>query len=352
MARTRIIIADTDDEYVIPLQLKLVEEYFEKVDIEIITDRNYFNALFSTPQKVEILIISEDLYDSTLQRHNIKNTFLMTEQFGDEQTGDLNVNRIFKYTSIKEILNEITGKCSTDLDGIVGAKKETQIVLVYSACGGVGKTTVALGVAVCLTRSYKRVLYINAERLHSFQGMLENQSAISAADVYSKLTSPKETIYNDIKHVIRQEQFAYLPPFKASLMSLGLSYAVYKKIAFGAKKSGDYDYIVIDADSAFDDDKANLINIADRVVVVLKQNKASVYSTNLLVSNITGVNSEKYVFVCNDFNKELDNALISPTLTPHFSVNEYIDHFAHYDQAKCAELAKDTGIQKIAYLIM
>lgn len=42
MARPRIIIADTDVNYILSLQLKFVEEFFEKIDLEIITDRNYF----------------------------------------------------------------------------------------------------------------------------------------------------------------------------------------------------------------------------------------------------------------------------------------------------------------------
>ena len=109
MAKPRVIIADTDINYIIPLQLKFVEDFFELVDLEIITDEDYFNELFSTPQNAEILIVSEELYKQSVQRHNISHTFLMTEQYEEDQTVDLRVNFIFKYTSIKEIFNEITG---------------------------------------------------------------------------------------------------------------------------------------------------------------------------------------------------------------------------------------------------
>lgn len=44
----------TDTSYIIPLQLKFVEEFFEKIDLEIISDKGYFNELFSTPQKADI----------------------------------------------------------------------------------------------------------------------------------------------------------------------------------------------------------------------------------------------------------------------------------------------------------
>lgn len=69
---------------------------------------------------------------------------------------------IFKYTSIKEIFNEIAGKSADVLKIDKASKRETQVILFYSASGGVGKTTVAMGVAASLTKNYKRVLYINA----------------------------------------------------------------------------------------------------------------------------------------------------------------------------------------------
>lgn len=352
MAKPRIIIADTDIGYIIPLQLKFVEEFFEKVEIEIITSPEYFDTLFSTPQKADVLIVSEELYSPALQRHNISNVFLMTEQYEEEETRELRVDRIFKYTSIKEIFNEIAGKSSSLLGAIDSNKKETQVVLVWSAAGGVGKTTVALGISASLTKNYKRVLYLNAARLQFFQRILENFSPITTIDVYTALSKANDMIYSDIKHVVRRELFSYLPPFKAALMSLGIEYSVYAKIIASAKRSGDFDYIIVDADTAFDEDKATLINLANKVIVVTTQAVASVYATNVLVQNINGVNTEKYIFVCNDFKKNEDNALISPQITLKFAVQNYIDHIDHYDQLSCETLSGNSDIQKTAFLVM
>ena len=352
MQKPRIIIADTDIGYIIPLQLKFVDEFFEKVDIEIITSPEYFNDLLATPQKADVLIVSEDLYGPGILKHNIAHIFLMTEHYEEEETHELKVNRIFKYTSIKEIFNEITGKSAGVLVGIDSVKKETQVVLVYSACGGVGKTTLALGMSACLSKNYKRVLYINAARLQTFQRMLGNPGPVTAGDVYAKLGKLGEGLYNDIKHVIRKELFSYLPPFKAALMSLGMDYRVFEKIIESAKRSADFDYIIVDADTTFDEDKAKLINLADKVIVVTTQSLASVYSTNTLVSNINGANSDKYVFVCNNFEKDKDNALISPAITLKFTVQDYIDHIDHYDSLNCDTLATSGGIQKTAFLVM
>lgn len=352
MAKPRIIIADTDAGYIVPLQLKFAEDFFEKVDLEIITDTDYFENLFSTPQKIDILIVSENLYSTVIQRHIISHIFVMNELYEEEKTADLNINHIFKYTSIKEIFNEIIGKSVDVLKLNTVEKQETQVVLFYSASGGVGKTTLAMGVSASLTKSYKRVLYINAARLQVFQHMLENNTAITATDVYAKLVSANENIYSEIKHVIRKELFSYLPPFKAALMSLGLNYSVFEKIILSAKKSGDYDLIVVDADVSFDEDKAVLLNLADHVIVVVEQTLASVLATNILVSNINGANAEKYIYICNNFDKEKDNALISPKVSLKFSISDYIDHFVHYESMKPEDLAKENCVQKTAYLIM
>ena len=52
MARPRVIVADTDESYVIPLQKKFAELFADKIDLEIITDKDYFNQLFSLSQSM------------------------------------------------------------------------------------------------------------------------------------------------------------------------------------------------------------------------------------------------------------------------------------------------------------
>lgn len=353
MAKPRIIIADTDVNYIQSLQLKFVEEFFEKIDLEIITDKDYFESMFANPQKAEILIVSEDLYDLSIQRHNIRNVFLMTENYEEEQTADLSVTRIFKYTNIKEIFNEILEKSSDALNVDIQSKQEPQIIVVTSAVGGVGKTTVAMGVSASLSKNYKKVLYINCDQLQTFQSLMKNNTPISSLDVYSNLMrTPKEKVYNEIKHLVRNENFHYIPPFKAAIMSVGLSKHIFMDMAISAKQSGEFDYIVVDTDSEFDEFKTELLNVADKVIFVTRQNKMSVLAMNVLMSNINGINNEKYFCICNDFDKDIENALISPENTLKYTISEYIEHLPNYDQLFCADFVNYSDFQKLAYLFL
>lgn len=351
MEKLRIIIADRDFNYIIPIQQKFIEEFFETVDLEVISDKKYFEKLFSYPQTVDILIISEEFYSLHLQKHNIGNIFLMTEQDLENQINVSNLNQIYKYTSIREIFDVIIGKCSGSLNVANDINKETKIILVYSACGGVGKTTISMGICACLNKNYKRVLYMNADRLQTFQTMLSDMSSISASDVYIKILSSNNSIYSEIKHTVRNEGFSYIPPFKASLMSLGISYSIFEEIAMSAKKTEEYNYIIIDADTVFDVDKTRLIDLADKVVIVTKQNKASVHATNVLMANIGGVNAEKYIFVCNDFVEKSPNMLISSEIPSKFIISDYVEHISNYNQLRVNDLATKNSIQKITFLV-
>ena len=175
---------------------------------------------------------------------------------------------------------------------------------------------------------------------------MENQTPITANDVYAKLGSSDETIYDEIKHIVRHEDFFYLPPFKSAIMSLGIEYSIYSNIASSAKKSEEFDFIIVDADSTFDEDKAALLGLADKVIIVTEQSLMSVTSTNRLVSNINNSETDKYLFVCNDFSKDEDNYLISPDVTMKFTVSEYIEHFAHCERCLLLSFQKRRAFRR------
>lgn len=352
MARPRIIIADTEVDYVIPLQMKFVEEFFEKIDLEIITDKAYFNEKFSAPQRADVLIISEEMYDPAVQRHNIANIFLMAEQPGEGGADAPGLTKIYKYTSIKDIFHQMIGKCGDVLKVCGAEKKETKVIVVYSANGGAGKTTVALGMCAGMAQNFKNVLYVNASHLQMFQDLLENPSAITSNGIYGVLARGAETVYDEVKHLIRKEGFSYLPPFKAALLSLGVPYNVYKTIVKGAKKSNEYDYIVVDVNSTFDEGCVELLAMADKVLVVTNQTEAAISATNLFLSNINGSNKEKYNYVCNKFNKDETNGLISPEVSLKFTVDEYVEYFARYEQMRPKDFAADAGMQRVTFLMM
>ena len=351
MAKMKIVIADTDVSYLMPLQLKFIEEFFNEINLEIITDKNYFEEYFTTPQSAGILVVSDKLYDASLQRHNIDNIFVMSEVPIENQTQDLNINLIYKYTSINEVFNEITGKSAENLNEIEFSKNEPQIIVITSASGGVGKTAVSVGLCKTLSDNYKKVLYINGAYIQSFEYYLKNKSPVVENEIYMSLKGFKENYYQKMKHIVRKEDFYYIPPFKASLISLGLNYDVFLDIAKSAKASGEYDFIVIDAESVFDEYKNKLMSEADKVIFVGKQDECSIFKMKKLINNIT-YSRDNCIIVCNDFDGNKKNYINELSPANGSITIEYIEHVCESSENSSIDLFNDKGMQKLASWIM
>ena len=128
-------------------------------------------------------------------------------------------------------------------------------------------------------------------------------------EIDKKLKNPTEQIYLDIHSMIQKEIFSYFPAFPSSLTSLELEFSIYEQIALGAKKSGDFDWIIIDAESTFDKEKIQLFNRADKVLIIMDQTLGGVIAVNNLLSNIEEDSIKKCIFICNRFKQNVYNAL-------------------------------------------
>lgn len=352
MGKPRVIIADEDFNYIVPIQIHLVEELFDQIDLEIITDKNYFAELFKSPQEADLLIISDVLFSEELDKHAIKHGFILSESpVTEEQYASDRFVSIYKYTNVKEIFSVIHGEAGIAVP-TVSSSDGTKVVLVTAAAGGVGKTTVAFGIASSLSNHFKKVLYINVDYLQTFQSLMSNGTPIMDSKVYAEFsrstTNSQGGFFRSLKHLIRRENFFYIPPFKGALLSIGLEHSIWVTLVREAKESGEFDYIVIDADISLNQDKIDLIDMADRIVLVTTQFKAAVYALNQLLENIELPNDEKITFICNQFDPRLENALLDQSFAQNIFVDGYVEKMDNYWEERQSKFSEDLEIQKIA----
>ena len=350
MGKPRIVIADEDYNYIIPLQLRFIEEMFDRIELEVITDKTYFNKLMSYPQTVDILIVSEAFYSDMLMKHDIKCGFIMMESWNS--TNMTSFTSIYKYTNIKEIFSVILGKAGNIANADSESKNDPQLVVITSASGGVGKTSLAMGLASVLSRHLKKVLYVNIDYLQNFQVYLNNGLPISDNQLYMKLSMGESNSFAMIRHLIRREEFDYVPPFKGAILSLGISHATSLEIAEQALESKEYDYVIIDADSTFDEEKMKLMTDADRIIFVVTQTDPSVLAMNRFLENTEIAEKDKILYVCNQFEQGKRNALVSGNYKLKFMVNEYIEYMEDFWERRNDKFASNAGIQKIAMSII
>ena len=186
MVKKRIIIVVKDEQYAFTLLHQFMQMFRDEIDIEMISNKEYFSAFFDKPQKADILLVSEEFYRIEIAKHCINHVFVMTEKKSTFISENNEAEQIYKYSNLMEIFSTITASCVELFSDQTQTSKGTKTILIYSACGGAGKTTIALGLAVSLSRFHKRVLYLDAEYIQSFQFLLGHQEIIPGS-VASKL---------------------------------------------------------------------------------------------------------------------------------------------------------------------
>lgn len=345
MSKPIVLLIDTDEEYLIPLEMKFVEEYGDGINLEIITDPLYLEEYFSVARSVDVLAISEEMYFSQLKKHNIANVFILSEKEESGMTEDLSVQRILKYSGVKKIFNDIAHY--SDIEMCLGEDDNigTKVILVYSPIGGSGKTTIALGLSSYLSVNHKKVLYVDAESVQNFQYFFKDPETIPN-EICREMRPKNERIYVNMKEEIRHRGFDYLPPFSAALSSLSVQSTAFVNFVKKAKESREYDYIVVDTDSVFDDLKAEFMEISDKVFLIAKQDSYSIYKMDTFLNNINHKKSDKYIFICNEYKKKIVST------SENYAINEVMEKIENYDDMTATDLFKNEAFQNIAYMII
>jgi len=350
MAKIKILLADLDENYLITLYNKFIEELDDSVELIVVTKQDYLDQFFATPQNLEILLINENLYNKSYEKHDIKKIYLLTEQGpGQMNTGDLDVKCIYKYTSVIDIYNEVvnSSKVKDYIDLL--DKKETEVITVYSSIGGIGKTTICAGLCTALVKNYKKVLYVSIDSIQSFGFLFSNITCLPA-DIEKKFTVNNEYISQEIRPYINKEVFEYIPPFRRSMSSLNITINEYIYLIEEIKKTNEYDYIVIDSITDFNLSIAKLMGISNKVFIITGQDDHCAFSLEKLLENIDTSDINKFRLICNKYFPNKTNFLVDGKYEKLCRVSEYVEYNEELVNAKIEQLYELNNMKKIALM--
>lgn len=350
MSKPLIVLVDTDESYLATLENKFLVELGDKAELEIISDLQYYEMFFSTPVTAEIVVVDEKIDTHDLQKHNIQNLFVLSESRETGGTENLSVSKVFKYLGIRELYNELTYKSAARLEEGENSERTTQVIALYSAAGGTGKTSLSVGLAECLARKHKRILYVNTESVQEFSFYLKDKSGMPN-DGYRAIKEDATHIYQNIRFFLRKENFTYLPPFLSTLDARNLSFGIYAKIISGAKESGEYDFIIVDIEAGYEQSRIQLLQGADKVMLITMQDVMSTYKMEYMLRCLDFRDREKYMVIMNRYDAETENAYLQSELQMQFPVKEYVDKAAA-NLETAEQLAGLDGIIKISYMFI
>ena len=350
MSKIKILFADTNETYVKPIERKLVEEFGEYAEIHIITDINYFNEFFMTPQNFDLVIIDESLYGEELSKHTIKEIYILMEDIEEVgETQRLTIHKLYKYSGVKEIIGQIIrGQVIHDnMSSVID--NNTKLITMYSPQGGAGTSTLALSLAAIAAKGLRKVLFVAIDNLQNFEWILDN-NIIFPSSLEKKLSEISDFTYGEVKPAISNEGFDYLPPFRQAMSVLDIKAENMIALIEEIKKTNQYEYIVVDTSSDFNDNIPKLMAKSDKVIIVTEQDKVAAKKLKRLLLNIDTSNAAKFSVVCNKYMPDKENYIVSEELINNCRISQYVEYEAGMCESKLDVCIQNQQIQKFAYL--
>ena len=347
MEKISVVFVDVDENYLMALEKKFVEELGGYINISIITDMYYFGKYFSKPKDIDILVINEQVYSADINKHNIKYIYILKETPIIAEQDSIN-NCIYKYTSVVDVFlqiasNEILKNC------IVKKNSTTEgVITVCSPIGGSGKTTIALGLALSLTKLGKKVIYVSMDSLQSF-GYFLDVSQYMPADFSNFMLSDANTLKDSILNYIKTDIFDFLMPFKGSLARNKVEKKQFLNVIKAIELSNKYEYIIVDTDSTIDDELNSLIDMSNKVMIVTMQDKLQAAKTELFVASLDKVDEEKCIYICNKYIENRENDLINHINS--FYIKEYLYYDSSIIDSKIKALIGNMEIEKLENIL-
>lgn len=348
MEKQKIVVVDTDEDYITPLEYKFIAEWKDAADIEIITSLKYFNEFFGRPQNIYILIINEYLYSDKIRKQNCAYTFLLREEdnpsgYGEE-TGSF--KNLYKYSSIVEIYSKISR--TIRMSKTNRSVEKTQLYITYSVGGGCGKTVLSLALCQALYSLGRKVLYISGEEFQDFHCFLANTPPLCSSRFAYSLSTKSPAVSQECMSEIESAGFDFLRPMSQPLITCQISLEHYEYFLERLKISGMYDAIIFECPSYLSSESIRLFESADRVIVIGRQAPGIACKLRMFLESVS-FDDDKFLFICNRYTAGSGQWMETVFAAGKGQISEYVqEQPGTLDVTMAAKLGL---LQKTAYIL-
>ncbi|SEF78935.1 CO dehydrogenase nickel-insertion accessory protein CooC1 [Eubacterium ruminantium] len=221
---------------------------------------------------------------------------------------------------------------------------KTKLIMVHSATGGAGKTTVALGVSRVLSRNGKKVLYICTSGYQSFGTLMKERARTDASNISGCMNA------GDLEKYIVHSDFDYIPEIKINGISPKCCIPESKYIGLidSILRTEKYDAVIVDTESTISELNRHLIEESDQLLVVTRQGRQEYSATTGFVSLISTIALSKCIFICNNYDKFEYDAATREGEFDNIEISGFVEHFRNYDALSCNDFSRCEEIIKVA----
>jgi Mrp family chromosome partitioning ATPase len=181
----KLLIATADGDYAEHLSNVFAEKYADKFEVSVCSSAERLQDLLAA-NRFNTALLSPN-FAASVGLSAIQMPLILTDETGATEDSVSSFRKMRKYQRVSSIVGTILenyAEIGRDL-GEIGGKK-AHITAVWSPCGGVGKTTVALAYAAHKVSSGKQTVYLDLENFSSTAAYFQ-ENGKSISKVFEKL---------------------------------------------------------------------------------------------------------------------------------------------------------------------
>jgi len=177
---------------------------------------------------------------------------------------------------------------TTSYEGQAVKSSKTKVLSVYSPAGGTGKTTFSVNFSRQLALKNNSVFYLNLELLNTTSLYFESTEDAPSLQVFYYLKAKPNVLLSKLEKLKQYDPFSkvhYLDLLQSPAEMLEVTKEDIRNLITTLIKTDDYDYIVIDLDSAIQELTLAGLEISNQVIWLLNNDIHSFQKTDIMLDN-------------------------------------------------------------------
>ena len=283
----------------------LSQENAERFSTKIYTDLALMEE--NTRNKKQHILLTDQKIEQSIKRLFEKTIILSESHVNNTEDTDI----IFKYQPLKDILSQSLAKLyekNGKMHSVSTSNKDKSVISFYSGSSGTGKTILSLCLARHLASLNHSVFYLNLESLHTTKLYFKEEKQ-SSAEVLYYLKNNHDRLLSKIESLKSRDSLTNIDYFSLPINPEEMELLTEEQTGLliqTLKQSLNYDYIIVDLESALHERIRSALEMSDEIFWILTSDEISFErSKNIIENDLLGITVEesKVRFILNKYGK-------------------------------------------------
>lgn len=292
MAKFNVVIADCDEGYADALS-KYLSSWREN-DFNVISfTKEELLRKYLDSEIADVLLISPQLMAENLNLSHVQVTIINTpDRIPESLMGYPNINKYQPGDILARELIRIFSENSNDEIIIKNNRSGSVITGVYSPIGGIGKTTVSVGLAMQYALKGEKTLFISLEELASYTSLLNCNSSNNFSDLLYFMKQKNKNLMlkiEGLKNCDSHSGLYYFSPSSCYKDMQEVTSDEWLELIGYIKNNSAYDRIILDFDSTLNNKNMELFNMCNEVILLINGDNMSQSKINQMYNSLEKV---------------------------------------------------------------